>query len=109
VIKNFILFGLIGIVLCSREAVFDINTRADNSVPVIHEQTIVNKYVTHGRHSGTHYHISVMGWNSSPCFSMVTDYRSYARARIGIDMLRLFSHPGNLDYEWIEKYQIVTK
>ncbi|MFZ3327745.1 MAG: hypothetical protein WA231_18505 [Methylocella sp.] len=109
VIKNFRLFGLIGIVLCSREAVFNINTRADNSLLIIHEQTIVNKYVTHGRHSGTHYHISVMGWNSSPCFSMETDYRSYARARIGIDMLMLFSHPGNLGYEWIEKYQIVTK
>jgi hypothetical protein len=108
VLKNFLARGVAGIAICSYAGLYFINETYDSSTVGIHDQAIVDKYITYGRHNSTYYHLRLVDWHApGSSYSFVVNSSTYNQARAGRDMLRLFIHSGYFDCEWIEKYQLV--
>ncbi len=101
--------GLIGIMLCSYGALYNINIHCDASPARIFTEPVVDRYVTHGRRGSTHYHVSVVDWHGNGTYSMSTGSAIYYAAVPRRTNMRFYTHSGHLGFEWIQLYEVLSK
>jgi hypothetical protein len=107
VVKQYLIFGLAGITLCTFAVLDGVNMLMDRSDTVVRVQQVANKYTTHDRH-GTNYHVKIYDWrNNGNTYNLNTGANFYYSVEPNRDSIQLLTHPGYLHMEWIEKYSLI--
>jgi len=96
----------IGSLLLGRYGCAVYNGYFDRSPVEIFDQTVIDKYITYGKHS-TYYHVVVSPWRpeQSRAWSFTVGYGEYQSVSPVGTRYRISTHKGYIGYEWVQSEQ----
>jgi len=110
VLCRWFIAGLVGTLLCTNVALYNINIHCDHSPAEVFHPRVVGRYITHGRHGSTHYHITLESWRiQGQTYNLGVNSQTYNSVVPGITSTTIYAHPGTLGFEWIEHYEVMTR